>query len=100
MVDIDGAVRVSVRATSLRELLAMAVGGPLHYGEHDPDVLEGLMEVVLMAGWVARQKEDRAAARSWLARIEGLARESELGAERTRALAGRGGAGAKVARLG
>ena len=35
-----------------------------------------------MAGWVAREKEDRAAARTWLARIEGLAEESELGAER------------------
>ena len=58
------------------------MSGPLHYGEHDPDVVEGIMEVVLMAGWVAREKEDRAAARSWLARIEGLARESELGAER------------------
>ena len=102
MVDGDGAVaRVSVRATSVRELLAMAVSGPLHYGEHDPDVLEGLdRRMILMAGWVAREKEDRAAARTWLARIEGLATGKRARGRAARAPAGRGRAGAKVARFG
>jgi len=80
--DEDCSVRVSVTSTHLRELLAVAVSGPLHYGAEHPDVLEGLLEIVLEVGWVARDPEDRAAARTLLDRIENLAEQSDLDPER------------------
>jgi len=80
--DEDGSVRVSVTSTHLRELLAVAVSGPLHYGAEHPDVLEGLLEIVLEVGWVARDPEDRAAARTLLDRIENLAEQCDLDPER------------------
>jgi uncharacterized membrane protein len=81
VVDEDGKVRASVMTTHLRELLTLAVNGPLHYGASHPDVLEGLLEIVLAVIVVARQPEDRAAAAALLERIEVLA-ENEVSVER------------------
>ena len=81
-VDESGAVRVSIKATTLRELLALATSGPLHFGGDQPEVLEGLIELVLAATYMARGEEDRAAARALLDRIEGLAEGSDLEPER------------------
>jgi len=78
VVDQDGSVRVSVKATHLRELLAVAVGGPLHYGADHPEVLEGLLEIVLEVARVARNSEDRVAADTLRDRIEALAENGEL----------------------
>jgi uncharacterized membrane protein len=78
VVEADGSVRVSVRATRLRDLLSTAVNAPLHYGATDPDVLEGLLEIVLEAGWIARDPEDRAVARTLLERVDHLAEESDM----------------------
>ena len=82
VVDEDGAVRVSVVATHLRDLLSIAVSGPLRYGADDPDVIEGLLEIVLEAGWIARDPEDRRVARNLLERIDALAESSKLDPER------------------
>ena len=82
VVDDDKSVRVSVMATHLRDLLSIAVSGPLRYGAKDPEVLEGLLEIVLEAGWLAVHPEDRLAARNLLERIEDLAENSELDPER------------------
>jgi uncharacterized membrane protein len=82
LVDETGAIRVSVKATRLRELLTTSVVGPLHYGEDQSEILEALLEIVLAAGWVARDDDDRAAARSLLERVEGLAENSDLEPER------------------
>jgi uncharacterized membrane protein len=78
VVEADGRPRVSVTATHLRDLLSIAVNSPLHYGATDPDVLEGLIEIVLEAGWIARDPEDRAVARTLLERIDQMAEESEM----------------------
>ncbi|HKQ71058.1 MAG TPA: DUF2254 family protein [Polyangiaceae bacterium] len=82
VVDHDGKVRVSVMAPRLRELLDTAVRGPLYYGADHPDVLEGLLELVLEVGWVARDAEDRDATRALLEKIDGLAEECELDPDR------------------
>jgi uncharacterized membrane protein len=78
VVDRDGSVRVSVMGTHLRDLLSIAVGGPLYYGADHPDVLEGLLDIVHEVGWIARDPQDRSAARSYLERIDGLAERSDL----------------------
>jgi uncharacterized membrane protein len=73
VVDRDRRVRVSVKGTHLRELLSLAVKGPLYYGGNDPDVLEGLLEIVLEAWRVARNAADRSAARTLFEHIDRLA---------------------------
>jgi uncharacterized membrane protein len=78
VVEADGSARVSVAATHLRDLLSVAVNAPLHYGASDPDVLEGLIDIVLEAGWIARDPEDRAVARTLLERIDQMAQNSEM----------------------
>jgi uncharacterized membrane protein len=82
VVDPDGSVRVSVMGTRLRDLLSLAVGGPLYYGGDHPDVLEGLLEIVHEVGWIARDPEDRAAARVCLERVDALAEKGEIDPER------------------
>src|SRR5262249_38077275 len=76
--DSDGSVRVSVIGTHLRELLSLAVCGPIYYGVDHPEVIEGLFAVALEVGSVAREPEDRAAARATLERIEDVASRSEI----------------------
>jgi uncharacterized membrane protein len=78
VVEADGSARVSVKAIHLRDLLSIAVNSPLHYGATDPDVLEGLIQIVLEAGWIARDPEDRAVARSLLDRIDQMAENSDM----------------------
>jgi uncharacterized membrane protein len=78
----DGSVRVSVMGTRLRDLLSMAVTGPLYFGADHPDVLEGLLELVHEVGWVAQDPEDRAAVRGYLEHIEGLAERGGVDRER------------------
>lgn len=90
VVDEDGRVRVSVAATHLRDLLSVAVGGPLYYGADHPEILEGLIEIVLEAGWVARDPADRLAARALLERVERMAEESEMAPERLERLRAEG----------
>ena len=58
------------------------MGGPLYFGEDHPDVLEGLLEIVHEVGWIARDPEDRAAARAYLRRIDALAEKGEMDPER------------------
>jgi uncharacterized membrane protein len=82
VVDRDGSVRVSVMTAHLRELLSVAVGGPLYYGAGHPDVLEGLLEIVRAVLRVARQPKDYAAAGVLLERIERLVEDSDLDPER------------------
>ena len=62
VVDSDGRVRVSVRATELREFLSAAIEAPLRYGAGDPDVLDGILEIALEVGLVAPDARTRAAA--------------------------------------
>jgi uncharacterized membrane protein len=69
LVDSDGTVRVSVRALRFREYLSLAVDGPLRCGAHDPETLEGILEIALEVGLVAREAEDRAAGVALLDRV-------------------------------
>jgi len=82
VVDPDGSVRVSVVTTHVRDLLTIAVNGPLYYGGEHPEVLEALLEIVLEVCRFARDPRDRAAARQFLERIEALVSTSELDPER------------------
>jgi len=62
VIDPDGAVRVSVMATELREYISMAVEAPLRYGAGDPEVLDGVLELAMEIGLSAYDAEGRAAA--------------------------------------
>ncbi|MGH8624769.1 MAG: DUF2254 domain-containing protein [Gammaproteobacteria bacterium] len=69
VVDPDGAVRVSVVATQLREFVSVAVDAPLRYGAGEPEVLEGVLELALEVGLVARDVESRLAMGQLVARV-------------------------------
>jgi uncharacterized membrane protein len=82
IVDRDGRVRVSISGTRLRDLLSLSVVGPLYYGSRHPDVIEGLLAIAHEVGWIARDPEDREAARKCIERIDRLADESEIDPDR------------------
>lgn len=83
VVDADGRGRVSVMALRLRDLLLLAVDGPLVHGTGNPDVLEEVLRIALTVHRAARTREDRAAARGVLEQVLADAR-AHGGPERER----------------
>jgi uncharacterized membrane protein len=78
VVDPDGSLRVSVMAVKLRELLSIAVDGPLRRS-NDPDVVEAMLEIGVEVAMVATDEEDRAAVRLFLDRmLSAAARHADL----------------------
>jgi len=69
VVDDDGSIRASVRANELRELISIAVESPLRCGAGDPEVLDGVLEIALEVGLVARDAGGRAAAHQLVNRV-------------------------------
>ncbi|QSQ26683.1 DUF2254 domain-containing protein [Pyxidicoccus parkwayensis] len=69
VVDADGRGRVSVMALRLRDLLLLAVDGPLLHGMGNPDVLEEVLRIALTVHQAARTGEDRDAAQALLERV-------------------------------
>jgi uncharacterized membrane protein len=69
VVDRDGAVRVSVLATQLREHVSLAVDAPLRHGAGEPEVLDGVLEIALEIGLIARDPEGLDVAYDLIARV-------------------------------
>ena len=62
-------VRVYEKAAELCELISVAVDSPLRLGAGDPEVLDGVLEIALEVGLIARGAEGRAATQALIARV-------------------------------
>lgn len=75
VLDPDGSVRVSVMSSELGEFLSVAADGPLRSGAADPEVLDGVLEIALEVGLIARDAQGQAAVAALIARVLADARD-------------------------
>ena len=78
--DDDGVTRVVSVLPGLNDLLALAMGGPRHYGAGDPDVVARLFVLLRELAWSTDQPAHRAAVRDQLERLTAITKAQDFDA--------------------